>query len=95
MISRPFEWIATSLIALSMILMAGCGNDNDDACTKLCEEVKPKLVDQMPDISPADVQCDQDPYASADTCDQCKLIFNDLFDVALTDPGELCARHFD
>jgi hypothetical protein len=101
MISRPLERIAPILFALSMVLIASCGsdgndgNDGNDACTNLCEEVKPKLIEQMPDISEPDVQCDQDPWASADTCNECKTIFNDLFDVSLTDPGELCARHFD
>lgn len=79
------------LLPVSLIL-ASCGGDGP--CTALCKEVRPKLIDQMPDVSPEDVKCEESPWADKHNCDDCLQILEDLFDASVTDPGELCAKHF-
>ena len=63
-------------------------------CESFCEEVKPKLLEQVPNVRDEDVQCSKAPYSKADTCDACMQIFEDAFDVSFTDPQELCVKHF-
>lgn len=83
-------WIG--LAFMLAVLSAACGGDGP--CPSLCKEVKPKLLEQIPDVTPDDVQCSKAPWTQALTCDACIQILEDRFDVSVTDDGELCSRHF-
>lgn len=80
------------LASLLAALSASCGGDGP--CPSLCKEVKPKLVDQVPGVTPDDVHCSSAPWTKALTCDVCIQILEDRYDVSVTDEGELCSRHF-
>lgn len=81
-----------ALASLLAVLSASCGGDGP--CPSLCKEVKPKLLDQLPDVTPDDVQCSKAPWTKAITCNACIQILEDRYDVSVTDDGELCSRYF-
>lgn len=75
------------------MLVSGCGSDKG-SCMSLCEEIRPKLIEQLPDVSPEDIQCSEAPWTEAGDCDECLQILIDLFDAAPTDREALCQEHF-
>jgi len=90
---KPFAIIAGVVSVLFVaVSVPSCGGNG--GCTSLCLEVKPKLVEQIPDISPEDVKCHEPPWTLAETCDECKAILEDKFDVSMTG-DDICERHFD
>jgi hypothetical protein len=81
------------ILASSSMCLASCGSDKK-GCTGLCEELRPKLIEQMPDVSPEDVRCSEPPWTLKDNCDDCLQILIDLFDASPSEPDDLCRRHF-
>ena len=81
----------TIIIAAGYIAVA-CGGDGP--CTRLCQELRPKLIDQMPDVSEEDVKCDEPPWTEKTNCSDCLQILQDLYDATATDPDPLCLKHF-
>jgi len=75
------------------VLASSCGGGKGP-CASLCEEIKPKLVEELPNISPENVLCTKAPWTKADTCGECLDVLADLYDVAVSDESELCSRHF-
>jgi hypothetical protein len=72
--------------------IGGCGDD-PGPCTRVCEKVKPKLIEQMPDITADDVLCGKAPFTEATTCAACEQIFFDRYQVTLTENN--CMGYFD
>jgi hypothetical protein len=73
------------------VTISACGGTS--GCTRLCLDVRQKLIEQMPDIEEEDVQCHEEPWSQVDSCDECEKIFNEKFDVAFTD-GPTCEKYF-
>lgn len=78
---------------LALAMLAGglfaCGGKSP--CERLCEEVKPKLEEQLPQVS---VDCSEPAWDAANTCQECQDVLADKYDVAMTDSGEICTRFF-
>ena len=81
------------VVLVTALLVTACGDDKG-ACQAFCEDTRTKLLQQMPDIEPEDVQCSEPPWTEADTCEACKQILNDLFDITVDDTGEFCRQYF-
>lgn len=82
----------TILLATLLFTLASCGGKGP--CTSLCKELRPKLIDQMPDVSPEDVKCSEPPWTEKKNCRDCLQILQDLFDATATGPDPLCLKHF-
>ncbi len=80
------------VLPLVAFFISTCGEDGN--CTRLCNEVKPKLIEQLPDVSPEDVQCAEPPWTDANNCDDCLQVMEDLFDTSVTNETEICSKHF-
>ena len=76
----------------SSLALSACGED--ESCSELCREVRPKLLDQMPNVSPDDVNCSEAPWTEQKTCEDCIQLFEDLYAVSVTASDELCLKHF-
>lgn len=59
-------------------------------CVQFCITVRPKLIDQMPDVSPEEVNCSEPIWSEATTCEECMSILEERWDVTAT--GPYCSR---
>ena len=81
------RWILAAALLVGGLL--ACGGRSP--CERLCEEVKPKIEEQINNVT---VDCTDPAWDSADTCEECQDVLADLYDVAITDPGDICSRFF-
>ncbi len=54
-------------------------------CVRLCQNVRNKLIDQIPGVSPEDVDCAAPLWRNVGSCEDCFAILSDNFDVSATD----------
>lgn len=80
------------IVLLSVLALPGCGPDPGKACSNYCADIRDQLIENFPDIAPQDVVCDARPWSTASSCEECKQILNDLFDVSAVDQD--CGGHF-
>jgi hypothetical protein len=76
-------------LVLSAACLHACGGKSP--CEQLCEELKPKIEDQLPQIF---VDCSDSAWGAANNCQECKEVLADKYDVAMTDSEEICIRFF-
>jgi len=77
---------------LSLCLVLGClatGCGGKELCVEVCEDLKPRLEDLLPD---AGVDCSDPVWKGPDSCDECYALLQDLYDVAVTDWEGYCAE---
>ena len=77
---------ALLLTIVAALALPACG-EKGFSCPDFCASVRDKLINQMPDIEPEDVDClDQEFIDAGSDCQACKDIFADRWDVAFVDP---------
>jgi hypothetical protein len=73
------------LVFLAAFTLQGCGGD-DFSCPEFCASVRDKILDQMPDITPEDINCLDPEFVNAgNDCEACMEIFAERWDISITD----------